>query len=96
MADLLLTENLWIHCKNNRALYQLSKHTTPKLNYFWHQKDDFTLTSRNNVWCYPNKEIPYEDRRRAIVVMPEIHNQDVKGYGGICSDFIEVFRNESN
>jgi len=88
----LADSRFWIHCKNDKALYQMSKHKVTNLNYFWHQTDDFTLTSRNNVWCYPGKDVPYTDKIRAIVVMPEIHNQNVEGYGGICSDYIEKYK----
>ena len=46
---------LWIHCKNLDALYAL--HAQEDLNYFWHQEDDFTLTSQGIIWTYPNKPI---------------------------------------
>ena len=26
------------------------------LNYFWHQTDDFTLTSHGYIWTYPGKK----------------------------------------
>ena len=95
-SQFLATPRLWIHCKNDKALYQMSKHVHSQFQYFWHQEDDYTLTSRNNIWCLPNKEISYRNRSIAIVVMPEVHNQDVKGYGGICSDYVEAYKNGSN
>jgi len=51
-------DRVWIHCKNFDALDNLSssKHYLFKnLNYFWHQEDDFTLTSKQYIWCYPGK-----------------------------------------
>jgi hypothetical protein len=45
----------WIHCKNLEALHFLNK-TFPQLNYFWHQEDDYTLTSQGFIWAYPGKE----------------------------------------
>ena len=45
----------WIHCKNLDALHFLST-TFPQLNFFWHQEDDYTLTSQGYIWAYPGKE----------------------------------------
>lgn len=45
----------WIHCKNLDALHFLNT-TFPQLNYFWHQEDDYTLTSQGFIWAYPGKE----------------------------------------
>lgn len=88
----LLTERLWIHCKNINALYKLTNHI--QLTYFWHQEDDYTLTSKNQIWCYPGKEMLHQERWRGVAVMPELHNLDVSGYGGICSDYVGRYRND--
>lgn len=77
---------LWIHCKNVEALTQL-KQIDPlgsRLNYFWHEEDTVTLTSKNYIWAYPGKQ-PIEG---SIAVMPELGNDDVFQCKGICSDFI--------
>lgn len=87
-------ENLWIHCKNIDALnYFVSK--TGGYNYFWHQNDDFTLTSKNYIWTYPGKTYT----PNSIIVMPEwnidVSNfSDLLVYGcyGICSDNVEYIR----
>lgn len=79
---------LWIHCKNLDALYAfVSKDNHIGIsspNYFWHQEDDFTLTSHGFIWTYPNKQLT----RLSICVLPE------RGYKGsldkcygICTDF---------
>jgi hypothetical protein len=34
---------------------------------FWHQNDDFTLTSKNYIWTYPGQ--PYT--ASSVIVMPE-------------------------
>lgn len=82
-------EFLWIHCKNTEALCQFSK--TGGYNYFWHQEDDFTLTSKKYIWSYPGK--PYSPN--SIIVMPEWNLKidsfsDLKVYDcfGICSDYV--------
>jgi hypothetical protein len=83
-------DNLWIHCKNVEALYEFS-HTTSGFNYFWHQDDDFTLTSRNYIWTYPGKSYT----PKSIIVMPEWNMPvevftDLKVFNchGICSDYV--------
>lgn len=78
---------LWIHAKNLGALRWL---TDTSYNYFWHQEDDFTLTSHKWIWTYPGKELT----QRSIMVMPEWHNPSLEGLSnincyGICSDFVD-------
>lgn len=82
-------DNLWIHCKNIDALYYFVT-KTGGYNYFWHQTDDFTLTSKNYIWTYPGQ--PYT--ASSVIVMPElsIKEQDFKdlhAYNcyGICTDY---------
>lgn len=76
---------LWIHAKNLEALYWL---TITKLNYFWHQNDDFTLTSHGYIWTFPGKELT----SRSVAVLPEIHDPSLSNLNfqcfGICSDFV--------
>jgi hypothetical protein len=81
-------EKLWIHCKNIEALYYFSS-KTGGYNYFWHQNDDYTLTSKNYIWTYPGK--PYTSR--SVIVMPEKFLKDdfqslmVYNCYGICTDY---------
>ena len=81
-------DRLWIHCKNIESLYYFANNTGG-YNYFWHQNDDFTLTSKNYIWTYPGK--PYNPR--SIIVMPEktnINLSDIRAYNcfGVCSDYV--------
>lgn len=48
--------HLWIHCKNFEALDHFAKMGN-SYNYFWHQEDDFTMTSHNFIWTYPGKKV---------------------------------------
>ena len=75
-------DKLWIHCKNLEAVSNLYGNT--KINYFWHQKDDVTLTSFGYVWAYPGKQ----KILNSIAVLPEIYNEDISSCIGICSDVI--------
>lgn len=83
-------DKLWIHCKNIEALYYFTNNTGG-YNYFWHQSDDFTLTSKNYIWTYPGKTYT----SRSVIVMPEWECEiekllDFRAYScyGICSDYI--------
>jgi hypothetical protein len=85
-------DNIWIHCKNIEALHRFSSETGG-FNYFWHQEDDFTLTSKNYIWTYPGK--PYAGK--SIIVMPESEGMDwdqlrISNCYGICSDYVGKLR----
>ena len=73
----------WIHCKNLEALKELD----PKeFNFFWHQQDDFTLTSKNYIWTYPEKNIT----NKSIIV--DLDLKDLEKYKnsyvyGVCTDY---------
>jgi hypothetical protein len=77
------TDKLWVHCKNIEALIFFHKNYK-EVNYFWHQNDTLTLTSKNFIWVYPGKQ-PISN---SIAVLPEIFNDDVSKCFGVCSDFI--------
>ena len=90
--------NLWIHCKDINALnYFVSK--TSGYNYFCHQEDDFTLTSKNYIWTYPGKTYTPS----SVIVMPEWNLNisdfsDLLVYGchGICSDHVKYIRKKED
>lgn len=79
--------NLWIHTKNFEAFSWILEN---KKNWtcFWHQEDNYALTSNNYIWTYPG----YNLSHRSIAVMPELTNYDIKkiyNCAGICSDDIK-------
>ena len=85
--DFLLNEKIWCHAKTNTALSALHEIGA---HYFWHQEDDYTLTSKNYIWAYPGKHvIPV---KKSIAVMPEIYNNNIKNFSGICSDYSENYK----
>jgi len=77
-------DGLWCHAKNLDALYFMLNNNVK--NFFWHQEDDFTLTSSGYIWTYPNKLIT----NKSIIVDL---NKDwkTKKYNsyGICVDFLD-------
>lgn len=82
---------LWVHCKNLGALEQFVEQDTrvgvSSPNYFWHQKDDYTLTSHGFIWTYPDKDL--SEINKTICVLPEL---GYRGYFdkcyGICTDYV--------
>jgi hypothetical protein len=80
---------LWIHCKNIPALEYVNYfHDREDLNYFWHENDTVTLTSKGDIWAYPGKQ-PIQE---SIAVMPEINNDNIIYCKGVCSDYIENYK----
>jgi hypothetical protein len=79
---------LWIHCKNMLALSSLSE-SEHNFNFFWHNIDNYTLTSHGFIWVYPGLPVP----RNGILVLPENNNHDLIDLNksrvyGVCSDFV--------
>ena len=70
---------LWIHCKNLESLTFL-KRSGYDFNYFWHQSDKSTMTSKGFLWTYP--EIYLAD---GIVVCFDLFTEDIEVLG-ICTD----------
>ena len=88
-----IKRNVWIHCKNLRAVSYLSQ-IDEDLNYFWHEKDSYTLTSKGYIWAYPGEQLSKE----CICVLPEINDslKDIEllkksEISGICTDFPNLF-----
>ena len=62
-----IKDKCWIHCKNLEAIYFFNENQ-PSFNYFWHQEDQYTLTSKGFIWTYPGSELC----AGCIAVMPEL------------------------
>lgn len=81
--------SLWVHCKNIEAVTYLQGRTENIIHFFWHQKDDLTLTSRNIIWAYPGNQPII----KSIAVMPEMYNEkNLENCFGVCSDEIERYK----
>jgi len=85
--DFLLNENIWCHAKTHSALLALDKINA---HYFWHQEDDYTITSKGFFWTFPGKKL----LKKSICVLPEKANYKKIDCLGICSDFIERYKND--
>ncbi len=86
-------EKLWIHCKNEDALFYC-KENCQGMNYFFHDKDVYTITSKGYIWGNINSKIS----KNSICVMPEkydcnliLTSHELKSEG-ICSDYIKKIK----
>lgn len=77
---------LWCHCKNILSIEYLNTNKID-LNYFWHDNDLMTLTSKGHMWVYPGNQ-PIQN---SIAVLPEIRCDDISKCRGLCSDFIKKY-----
>jgi hypothetical protein len=83
-------DNLWVHCKDRHAFEIALEYN---LNCFYHNTDDYTLTSKGYVWAYPGK---LSLKTNCVMVMPELHwrldeIQKLTCYG-ICSDYVRLIK----
>ena len=83
-VNFLKHKNLWCHAKNFKTLDEIRK---IDCHYFWHQEDDYTLTSKGFIWVYPGKPLI----RNSIAVLPEKFKQDLSICYGICTDNINKY-----
>lgn len=80
--------NFWIHCKNLEALVYLLLFKKD-FNFFWHQTDDYTLTSHGFVWTYPGKLVQADN---IIVVWENLPKEKLPKCQGICSDYVALYQ----
>jgi hypothetical protein len=80
--NFLKNKLLWCHAKNLDALQKL---LNENINCFWHQNDDFTITSNNFIWTFPNKKV----NKLSIIVDLDSDWKD-KNYNcyGVCVDYL--------
>lgn len=79
--EFLENDKIFCHAKNIQALNYLI--TNKKIHCFFHDKDDYTITSKNLIWSYPGKQLT----QNTICVMPERVNQLLVNCYGICTDY---------
>ena len=80
----LKNKKLWCHARNPETLSELMKHED--IHCFWHQNDDYTLTSNGYIWSKPGKT------GGEIIVLPEKFNiNPPKNSLGVCSDYIKHY-----
>jgi hypothetical protein len=84
---------IWCHAKNIQALKYLLDN---KFHVFFHDKDDYTLTSKGYIWAYPGTTLV----EGAICVMPEMADdpeyleKNIHLIHGVCSDYVQIHKNK--
>lgn len=89
-----LKDKLWFHCKNEDALSYL-KDDFDNINFFWHQEDRYTITSKGYVWAFPGEKLV----KNSIILFPENYPDDKNKLllsSGICSDYISDYETYKN
>lgn len=75
--------HLWVHCKNVEAIEMV---LNSRLNYFYHDTDDYTLTSRGFIWTFPGRAIGSQK-----FVLVDLERQNPAGRAraaGYCGDYV--------
>lgn len=86
-------DKLVIHCKNIQALQMMtSLRNKHQYNYFWHENDQYTLTSKEWIWAFPNKGVYSSDNLSldafTVAVLPELENTNTTNFMAICTDYV--------
>lgn len=79
-----IKDRAWFHCKNLEAL-ELFVSLGSSYKYFWHQSDDYALTSTGNIWVYPNKK--YSSSSIVVDLSPTYSYKSNEIFAA-CVDFI--------
>ena len=82
--EFIENDKLWCHAKTFTALEYLSK---TSCHYFWHQNDDYTLTSNGYIWVYPGKPLI----NNSVAVKPENYDLDYSNCYAICTDYVKKY-----
>jgi hypothetical protein len=77
----------WFHAKNVEALQYLQR--LHRVKYFWHQEDDYTLTSNHKIWTYPGKQLV----AGSVAVVPEVsYTGNLWDCHAICTDYVYKYK----
>ena len=80
--NFLQHKGLWCHAKNLNALYYLMN---ANIKCFFHNVDDYTLTSNGYIWTYPGYEVT--DKSIIVDLNEGWQNTNYNCYG-VCVDYI--------
>lgn len=83
-------DNLWVHCKNHDAI--VAVHEQP-LNWFFHENDAYTLTSRGFIWAFPGQPVVGSNTVSLWFGDADPTDEEaVKESWGICGDFVGAWK----
>jgi len=86
--DFLYQEQLWCHAKNPGALQEMNN---ADIHCFWHQNDDYTITSKGFIWSFPNAAYI----ANMVVNQPEIYTDLIEfntNVFAVCSDYVDLLK----
>lgn len=88
-TSFISNSRLWLHAKNLEALNAMSNMLPSYLiNCFYHNVDDYVITSKGFIWTYPGKPL----MNKSIAVLPEqFPDWDLSQAIGICTDFPNLY-----
>lgn len=75
-------QRMWIHCKNIESIDFMSK---TNHHWFWHENDKITITSKGEIWCFPNIYV-----ENGITVMLGL-TKEFPNIKGICTDYLNYY-----
>ncbi len=87
----LSNSDIIVHCKNAEALMAVYGSA---LNYFWHQDDDYTVSSHGDLLIKPSS-LPVPS---GIILMPELSPFPldlIKLCAGVCTDKPSLYRTDN-
>lgn len=85
----LRNRRLWCHAKNHDALKEMwFMNLVGEVNFFWHETDKMTMTSRGIPWLFPGN---YSEI--GITVWLDRPNQNIPHMWGVCTDYPLAWRN---
>jgi len=91
--DFFYSDRLLCHAKNLDAMFFLIERD---VHYFWHQEDDYILTSRSIFITHPRANL----MPGSIAMLPELKGvwttKEMWSAAGICSDNIARYRKVFN
>lgn len=91
--DFLDRPQLFLHCKNGSALSRFISNRCVSADFFWHQNDCFTLTSKSYIWTFPGK--PLFKKSIALLLHGATYSKEqLKVASGICADNILEIKNQ--
>jgi hypothetical protein len=97
--------NLFIHCKDLRSLNSLIflntviNHFKDKENtfhYFWHENDQYTLTSNNLIWQAHTKEVSNNSIIVDLNLENDYNSPKLKHVYGVCTDYPFLLKERLN
>ena len=79
---------LWLQCRDIEVISKFTELDSrgSNIHFFWHDSNKISLTNRGYMWCESGEVVP-----GGIVYQPG-YVDTVKGFYGVCSDNIELYK----